>query len=329
MARGHSLLLGLLPGLLAGCGVLGGQDTLPDGFARKDSPGAADPTAATASNLLDEFATPAPSYRLGPGDKLTLRVWGREEISGPHTIGPDGKISVPIAGGLACTDLTREQVEEAITKALDKYYRAVAVTVSVDEYASNRISVLGSVRQPGNFSFATRPTLLSALSQAGGLSDAKTGVSSPRCSVIRGRDQIVWIDLGELLWRGNVSLNIPLQREDVVYVPDGAGVTVYVLGEVAHPGAFGLTPGMGLLDAVAVAGGLTEDALADGIRVLRSTPSGRADVDFTELMAGNVELDAGLQDGDIVYVPTRKLETWNYFWRKINPFAGLFQVTGK
>src|SRR5262249_42461996 len=151
------------------------------------------------------------------GDKLTVEVWGRSEISGPHTIGPDGRISVPIAGPLKCSDLTRGEIEKAITAALEKYYQPVSVTVRVDEYASNRVSVLGNVETPGSYLFTDQPTLLGALSMAGGVGrDLKLPIAlSSRCSVIRGRSQIVWVDLAELLNRGNVSLNIPLQRNDV------------------------------------------------------------------------------------------------------------------
>jgi polysaccharide export outer membrane protein len=324
MLRGIVLSLALLPALLPACSS--GADELPGYFERAPGHG---PTAATDVGLLEQFAPGDDAYHLGPGDKLTVDVWGRSEISGPHIIGPDGRISVPIAGSLTCSNLTREEVEQAITKALDKYYKAVSVTVRVDEYASNRVSVLGNVETPGSYLFTDQPTLLGALSMAGGVGrdlEHPTAMS-PRCSVIRGRSQIVWVDLGELLGRGNVGLNIPLQRNDVVYVPDGTGVMVYVLGEVRSPGVISLTPGLSLTAAIALAGGWTEDAKRDEVRILRPTRGATAELDYFEILTGdNFDLDAALEDGDIIYVPTRWLEHWNYFWRKINPFAGLFAV---
>lgn len=323
MPRGLSLLALVLPGLLAGCSIFGGDDEQVAQLVPARLP---KPSDFTESSLLEQFAAPASEYRLGPGDKLTITVWGRPEISGPQTVGPDGQISVPVGGSLLCSNLTREETEQAITTVLMKYYTQVSVTVRVDEYLSNRVSVLGNVEKPGSFTFTGPPTLLGALSEAGGLADRGNIVMSPRCSIIRGRTQIVWIDLSELLWHGNIGLNIPLQRDDIVYVPDGTGVMVYVLGEVKNPGVMRLTPGMSLVDAIALAGGMTEDALVDGIRVLRPAQPGSAEVDFEEFFAGDLSQNAELREGDIIYVPTRKLEKWNYFWRKINPFSGFFTV---
>src|SRR5262245_26544360 len=323
MLRGTFKLLALSPFLLLPA-CASGLSELPADFERAPGHG---PSLPTDMALLEQFAPSEDVYHLGPGDKLTVDVWGRSEISGTHIIGPDGRISVPIAGSLVCSDLTREQLEQSIAQALEKYYKAVSVTVRVDEYASNRVSVLGNVEQPGSYLFTDRPTLLGALSMAGGVSrDLKHPTAlSARCSIVRGRNQIVWVDLAELLSRGNVGLNIPLQRNDVVYVPDGTGVAVYVLGQVENPGLVSLTPGLSVTAAISLAGGFTEDAVRGEVRILRPTRNTLAEIDYREIEVGNTfDIDAVLEDGDIIYVPTHWLEHWSYFWRKINPFTGFF-----
>jgi len=284
---------------------------------------------APGSDLFESFAAPAEDvYQLGPGDRLHIDVWGHEDLSAAHTVGPDGRITVPLVGSFDCAGLTREQTAEAISRFLSRYYKRLAVTVRVDEYASNRVTVLGGVVRPGSYAFGARPTLLAALSEAGGLSELQSGAVPTSCAIVRGREQILWVDLSELLWNSRTELNVLLRAGDVVYVPDEGELLVYVVGEVERPGVVRLTPGMNMVDALARAGGTTIDADEEELRLLRATEVGdRFDVDYEELTAGDLSLDAPLRDGDILHVPRRFLAEWHYFWTRINPFAGFFGTT--
>ncbi|MCB9897834.1 MAG: SLBB domain-containing protein [Planctomycetes bacterium] len=281
--------------------------------------------SAELSSLLDALEPdPNAIYRIGPGDVLALEVWGYPNLSGKQTVGPDGRISVAGLGTLRVDGMAREEAEAAIEEMLRRAYENVAVALSVEIYASNRVSVLGGVNSPGSYNFERVPSLLEALARAGGLAELGPGVVPTRCSILRGRDQIVWIDLRELLWHGNASLNVRLRADDTIWVQDSSDVVVYVLGEVRTAGLFRLTPGMTVSDALALAGGTTRDSDASAMRLLRRSGDSRGEIDFDELNSETLTYDVQLRDGDILLVPVRALAAWSYFWRNVNPFSGFF-----
>ncbi|MFM8445058.1 MAG: polysaccharide biosynthesis/export family protein, partial [Methylococcus sp.] len=107
-------------------------------------------------------------YRIWDGDQVTIDVVGRPELSRQHTVGPDGQVTVGVAGAIKIRTLTRTKAAEAITASLSKYYRNVYTTLRVDSYASNKVIVLGRVEHPGPVQFDTPPTLMEILSKAGG-----------------------------------------------------------------------------------------------------------------------------------------------------------------
>lgn len=288
-------------------------------------------TYATAE-LLKEFEGAAePVYTLAAGDEISVEVWQRPEVSGKHTIGPDGAITIPIAGPAQLAGLSRAAAAKAIAAALRPYYSIdPGVVVRVDRYTANRVLVLGRVSSPGVLTFDVPPTLLDAVTRAGGLPVGGIGADKAtlsRVAVFRGRDRVVWIDLSRILNNGDLSYNIRLQRNDLVFIPDANDQMVYVLGEVEKPGAYGVTPNMSLIDAVALAGGPTDDGNSKRIQVIRPSSGVASTVALRDLMAPGREVDFALQDGDVVYVPRRGLAKVGYALQKLSPFTGLLVFT--
>ena len=283
--------------------------------------------ANTSLELLRAFESAENSvYSLGEGDKITLEVWGHPELSGAHVVGPDGYITLPIAGPVKLSGLSREEAHEGIAGTLGRYYLSLAITLRIDEYTSNHVYVLGRVSQPGMVSFDTQPTLLEAITRAGGLSVGEVGAEHAtltRCAVFRGRDQVVWVDLQALLRGGNLALNLRLRRDDVIYIPDARDQLVYVLGQVEKPGAIRLTPEMNFLDALALAGGPSKDAAVNKMRIVRPDAGAAMSVPLKQLLASQPGLNVTLQEGDIIYVPKRGIARFGYIFEKLNPVSSL------
>lgn len=276
----------------------------------------------SAEDVIRAFEAPRmDSYTLGTGDEITVDVWSHPELSGKHVVGPDGKITIPVTGVLPVIELSRENTQAAIARALSKYYSDLLVTVRVDKYTSYRINILGRVSSPGALLFDSQPTLLDVVTRAGGLPIGGVGADKAglgRCAIIR-RDQMVWMDLKELVSRGNLALNIRLARNDLVYMPDAGDQSVYVLGEVQHPGAFRLTPEMTFLDAFTQAGGLTEDAAADRIDLISTVTGAQRELKLKDLLASPKTLNFTLEEGDIIYAPKRRLAKIGYILQKAGP----------
>ena len=112
----------------------------------------------------------ATEYRIGEGDVLNVVVWYRPELSNPQAlVAPDGVVSIPKVGEVSVTGMTREEAAENIKKHVSKLYIDPDVTVTVLSYKNNSLYVLGRVRNPGIIHFPGPPTLVEALTRAGGI----------------------------------------------------------------------------------------------------------------------------------------------------------------
>lgn len=273
-----------------------------------------------AAEALAEFEAEAdPVYRLGEGDKLALLVWNRPELTGKHVVGPDGKITVPLAGSLRLASLTREEAAERIGQSLGRFYERPVVSLSVDEYLSNRVTVLGRVQNPGVQLFDRPPVLLDVLARAGGLPVLDKQATLTRAAVFRGRDRIIWVDLKRLLNRGELAYNIRLRPNDLVYIPDSFDTLVYVLGAVGKPGAYRLTPDMSLLDALAQAGGPNEDADESEIAIYRPSRQAVEKTPLKSLLTADRKVNFSLEEGDVVYVRKKGIAEVGYVLRQLLP----------
>lgn len=276
-------------------------------------------------DLLADFEAPAETiYRIGKGDEITVDVWRRPELSGKHIVGPDGRISMPIAGVVAVDTLSRDLASQRITEALSPYYHDLQVNVRVDSYVANRVLLLGRVENPGIVRFETQPTLLEALARGGTLPVLDKQATLTRCAIFRGRDKIIWVDLQKLLAEGELGWNIRLMPNDLIYIPDSDDTLVYVLGEVHHPGAYRLTPGMTFMDALSQAGGPTPDSLKRGIYVIRPGVNDKRLISLNDIMAPNPDINYALEEGDIIYVPRNGYAKVGYFLEKLNSIVSVF-----
>jgi polysaccharide export outer membrane protein len=308
-----------LGSLLAGCGS---NSTESEGAFAPPGP----PKPYTASEALKKFdADLGASYRLGEGDVVTVQVWDRADLSGPHVVGPDGMVTLAVAGPLRMAGLTREEAAKATKEALSRYYDGVSVTVRVDQYVSNRVIVLGRVKTPGVQRFDSVPTLLEALSRAGGLlEDPLAHNNLTHCAVIRGRDRVAMLDLRSLLEAGDLSLNLRLKADDVVLIPDWADQPVYVLGQVTRPGPLRWTQGMTVLDALSLAGGVTRDSMPNSISLVRPSQNLRLTISQYDILEPLAGANLAVVRGDIIYVPTNLLADIGYLFEKLNPFGWVF-----
>lgn len=272
-----------------------------------------------------------PSYVIGEGDELFVEVFAHPELSGKRIVGPDGQITLPVVGGIPLADLSRENARLKVDQAYAQYYTGLSVELRIEVYASNRIFVLGRVASPGVLHFDSTPTLLEAIARAGSLPVGGIGADKAalnRCVIVRGREAVVWVDLRPLLKEGNLAYNLRLQPNDVLYIPDSDDQSIYVLGEVEHPGAYRLRPDMTFMEAYSEAGGSTKDGVPDHIQLIRPSKGAKREVAMRDVMRPSLNLNLTLLDGDIIYVPRRGLAKFGYFMAQFGPASGV-AIVGK
>ncbi len=271
-------------------------------------------------------------YKLGAGDEIRLNVWDHEEIAGDYVIGPDGEITLPVAGVVKLVGKTREEAAEIIQKALEPSYGILSVTVGIKKFTANSISIFGQVQSPGVYEFVNRPTLLAAISRAGGIfrransnNTAVVGEDQmmPSCGIIRGRDKFAWINLKEILYGGNLNLNFILQPDDILYISEWNTKPIYVFGEVSRPGIVKSFPNMTILDALGQVGGFTSDADKGRIQIINPGKDIRKKVSFRKLLKGDKDANTILNEGDIVFVPSNRCADIGYLLQKLTPLSWL------
>jgi protein involved in polysaccharide export with SLBB domain len=196
-----------------------------------------------------------PDYVVGPGDTLTIALWGGISQSLTRTIDRDGKLNLPDAGPVQVAGLSLERAQAVITDALKRQYRSVQVAVTVARLRTIRIYVVGDVQRPGAFDISSLSTPLNALFAAGG----PTSVGSLRIvRHYRGRQLIGEIDLYDFLLHG-VQSEDRLQSGDTVAVPP-AGPQIAVYGAVKRPAIYELKGETTLAQVLEDAGGATVSA---------------------------------------------------------------------
>ena len=160
-----------------------------------------------------------PAYRIGPEDVLEIFVWKEPELQREVLVRPDGGISFPLAGDLEAAGRTPVEVQEELTKRLQRYIPEAVVTVTVTKVAGYRIFVVGKVTNPGQFVVGRYVNVLQALTLAGGLTPY---ASENKIKVVRkkgGREITFPFQYSSVKKGRKLEQNILLQSGDVVVVP--------------------------------------------------------------------------------------------------------------
>lgn len=262
-------------------------------------------------------------YRLGPGDRFSFLVRGREDISLIDVVvAPDGLVSLPRVGVFRIAGMTLPEATAYVRDKLVSFYEDPDVTLQMTRINNNKVYVLGRVATPGAVHFSGQGTLLEALSLAGGLpADTRLSFLS-RCMIVRGNEMLIWIDLRDLLENGNLAMNARLQNGDFIFIPQSEDQVAYVMGQVPRPGLLVLRSQMTLLDAVMQAGGLSANAAEDKVFLVRTVNGkGHVDrIDFRQMVnQGDLRKNYVLKDGDIVYVGQSGMGKLNTFIMQLIP----------
>lgn len=162
-------------------------------------------------------------YLLGPQDLLKIDVFQVQEFSRTVRVSAAGKISLPLVGAVQAAGLTTAALEQLIAQRLSEtYLQEPYVSVFVEEYASQRVTVEGQVRKPGIYALKGRTTLLQAVALAEGLLDL---ADAQRVQIFRldatGRKVVTDYDI-EAVRSGTVEDPV-LLGDDVIVVQKAPG----------------------------------------------------------------------------------------------------------
>jgi polysaccharide export outer membrane protein len=228
-----------------------------------------------------------PNYVIGPEDVLTVTVFNEPSLSGRFRVENDGQFNYPFLGRVRAGGATLSDVAATLkTKLADGYLRNPQVTVDVDQFRSQSVFVMGEVRAPGKYVLSGTVSLLEVLAQAGSttsLAGQEIVVLHPRTRAAGavslsapGDSEVLRVNMREIE-SGRMSTNVPIRDGDTIFVPKAE--RFFVVGLVRNPGSYALEPNMTVLQALSLAGGVTERGSSRRLRITRVVNGKRTDLD--------------------------------------------------
>jgi protein involved in polysaccharide export with SLBB domain len=217
------------------------------------------------SNAVPMDLPVGPDYVVGPGDSLTIDLWGGVSQRLVSTVDREGRVSLPEAGPLLVSGRTLGDVQMTVQQALRSQFRDTSADVSLSRLRTIRVYVVGEVIDPGAYDISSLSTPLNALVAAGGI--------TPRGSLrslkhFRGNKLIEVVDAYDLLLRGVGTDEKRLENGDSLLVPP-AGAQVTIEGMVRRPAIYELSAETSLEDALELAGGVLPAAALQHVEVER------------------------------------------------------------
>ena len=277
-------------------------------------------------NLFSSKKDPYRDYKIGPEDLLEISVLEEEKLSKTVRVSSQGNITLSLLGILKVKNLTASELEKEVRDLLaEKYIKDPHVSVFIKEYRNQRISMMGAVEKPGVYDVSGQKTILDMLALSGGLKEDAGQllflIRPPRLEEATSKEKkesdeqgprTFVIDLEELLFKGDFTLNLTLNHGDIIRVPTSGNI--YIGGEVRSPGTFPLKgKKLTVSRAIIMAGGLKGEANGSETKIFRHSEKGSSkeilSVNVYAIQKGEQE-DLFLKENDIIMVPKSGSKTF-------------------
>jgi polysaccharide export outer membrane protein len=244
------------------------------------------------------------SLLIGAGDQVHISVFREPDLDTKARVTDAGDITLPLVGSLHVAGLNPAQAASAIAKLYeaDHFLKSAQVSLLIDEYATQTVSIVGEVQKPGSYPISTPRSVMDAIAAAGGLTP-----SADRHITIEHRGEVV--EKQEVFLPNNANDTLAAQVKvypgDLIVVPK-EGI-VYVLGDVGKPGGYTMDDDskITVLQAVAMASGANHTAVEGHVRLVRRTPQGASTeitISLSAMQKGKIP-DMPLQANDVLWVP--------------------------
>jgi polysaccharide export outer membrane protein len=239
----------------------------------------------------------AQDYIVGEGDILKITVYDHDDLTTLVRVSGEGVVVFPLIGQVEVKGLTLSRITQRISALLaDGYVVNPQVSIFIQEFRSKKAFIMGEVNKPGLYVLPGQTTLLSVLSEAGGL----TKDSGDKAIIKRKTDSpdrnenIITVDLRSLVEKGDASLDVPITDGDSIYIPKAR--VFYINGEIKKPDAYKYTEGTTVIQAITMSGGFTDKASKGRVKIIRK-------VGGKEEVVEKVKMDEAVLPDDVIVVP--------------------------
>ena len=216
--------------------------------------------------LFTALALPAfaqSADKLGPGDTVHVTVFQQPDLTTDARINESGAITMPLVGGVKVSGQSTTEAAETIAKALKdgQFLKSPQVAVALTTVRSRQVSVLGLIVHPGRYpledAHAKLPDIIAA---AGGIG-------------VGGAEDVTVIRDGKPQTVNSLSKDFDLKGGDTIYVERAP--VFYIYGEVIHAGAYPVKPGMTVMQAISIGGGITPRGSENRVKLRRIAQDGK------------------------------------------------------
>jgi len=298
---------------IAGCGK---KNATPEDMGKKLS--SQSETTKNFNNQLFASANITPDrsdYVLGAGDLLEIKVFEADKLNTTARISSRGEVSLPLLGEVNLKGKTASEAETLIENSYkNTYIKDPHVSIFVKEHYSQRVTLVGQVKNPGTYDYPSKQRLLDAIALAGGLNDKAGYMVQVRrhSGMTGGAQQTVSVDLQKLITEGKEELNIEINGGDIVFVPEAG--SYYVDGAVRRPGQYFIKNILSINEALMAAGGLAPYANQEELVLMRKTGNGQREEIIINIDDDPEKIETmTIEEDDILYVNAS-------FWGKV--FSG-------
>ncbi len=163
------------------------------------------------------------SYRIAPGDILTIFIWRNPEISTEVVVRPDGFLSAPLIGEVPVSGKTAEEISKDVTEVLKEYLKDPIVSVIVKNFNGTykeQVRVLGEATNPMRMLYRDAMTLMDVMISVGGLTRFADGDNAVLIRKEDGVEKQYRIRLNALLKKGDAEANIDMKPGDIIIIPE-------------------------------------------------------------------------------------------------------------
>ena len=250
-----------------------------------------DPVSFTPSNLTPASA----NYVIGPDDELRVRIWGAINYSGNLRVDRSGNVYLPQIGLVQVGGLRFNELDAHLRAATARVYRNFDLSADLGRIRSIQVYVTGQANKPGVYTVSALSSLVNALFASGGPSSQG---SLRHIQLKRNGSLVTDFDLYAFLLHGDKSKDVPLQPEDVLYIPP-VGPQTAIFGSIRTPAIYELRDGDTLGDLLEYAGGTSALSAQTKVSLDRADQNLRRAAEFALDKSG---LSVHLADSDIVRV---------------------------
>ena len=267
-------------------------------------------------------------YVLGSSDIININLTDTDDLDGVYEINEKGMIDLPFIGKVQLDGLTKDDAHNILTEVIKNYYKNPDLQISIQEYNSSKVYIVGAVRTQTTIVLNQEPlTLIEAAIQANfnpSSEDKDFGTSG----LLRRDGEVYKINLNNAFKNKDAKENFSLKKNDVIFIDKNAN-SVHVFGEVTEPGTYFPDINYSLTEILSSVGINQLTANAEKVYVIREKYDSFLEINVFQLNIKNpINLVAGkkfkIKKGDIVFIPPTEIVKWNRTISLLIPQTNLF-----